>query len=218
MTVTRRSFTIGADTPRKRQKEATRERILQSARQLFSEHDYEATTMQKIARAAKVSSGNVFVHFDSKADVLATLMHEDIVALDQLIAKRLPRRGAVRSRLVKLFELFLDHVVPTERLLRTLLAYSWNWDENWEALFEGCISIRRQQVRAILEAGIQSGEIRPEADLDAFGTCIFGVAEQLFKAARFHGYDRKLFLEQADRALGVLLGGVATARPVANRR
>lgn len=70
----------------------------------------------------------------------------------------------------------------------------------------------KQQVRAILESGIQAGEIRPEADLDAFGVCIYGVAETLFKAARFHGYDRKLFLDQADRALGVLLAGVGTAR------
>jgi AcrR family transcriptional regulator len=213
MTVTRRSFTIGPDTLRKRQKEATRERILHCARQLFSEHGYEATTMQTIARAAKVSSGNVFVHFDSKADVLATLMHEDIVALDQLIAKRLPRRGTVRSRLLKMFELFLDHVLPTERLIRTLVAYSWNWDENWEALFEGSTAIRKHQIRGILEAGIQSGEIRPDADLDAFGVCVFGIAEQLFKVARFHGYDKKLFLGQVDRSLQVLLNGVGTGRP-----
>ena len=212
MTITRRSFTIGAHTPRKLQKEATRERILQAARQLFSEHGYEASTMQKIAHAARVSSGNVFVHFDSKADVLATLMHDEILALDLLIAKRLPRRGTVRSRLLKVFELFLDYVMPSERLLRTLMAYSWSWDDKWEALFEGSIAVRRHQVQAILERGIESGEIRPDADLEAIEICIFSVAETVFKTARFYDYDRKRFLGQVDRVLEVVLDGMCTKR------
>lgn len=213
MTITRRSFTIGAHTPRKRQKAATRERILQAAKQLFAEHGYEAATMQKIAQASGLSTGNVFVHFPSKADVLATLMHEDIAALDQLIAKQVPRRGTVRNRLLKVFGVFLDYVVPTERLLRTLVAYSWSWDEHWEARFEGSIAIRKKQIQTILEDGIRSGEIRADADVEAVGICIFGIAETLFKAARFYGYDRSRFLDQADRALGVLLAGVGVVRP-----
>jgi AcrR family transcriptional regulator len=209
MTVTRRSFTIGAHTRRKQQKAATRERILQAAKELFAEHGYEATTMQKIAQATGFSAGSVFVHFPSKADVLATLMHEEIAALDRLIAKRVPRRGTVRARLLKVFGVFLDYAVPTERLLRTLMAYSWSWDEHWEARFEGSIAIRRQQIQAILEDGIRSGEIRTDADLEAVGICVFGIAETLFKAARFYGYDRKRFLDQADRSLRALLGGVS---------
>jgi AcrR family transcriptional regulator len=213
MTITRRSFTIGAHTPRKRQKAATRERILQAAKQLFAEHGYEAATMQRIAQASGLSTGNVFVHFPSKADVLATLMHEDIAALDQLIAKQVPRRGTVRNRLLKVFGVFLDYVVPTERLLRTLVAYSWSWDEHWEARFEGSIAIRKKQIQTILEDGIRSGEIRADADVEAVGICIFGIAETLFKAARFYGYDRSRFLDQADRALGVWRAGVGAVRP-----
>jgi len=89
------------------------------------------------------------------------------------------------------------------------MAYSWSWDEHWEALFEGSIAIRRQQIETILEDGIRSGEIREDADLEAVGICIFGIAETLFKAARFYGYDRKRFLDQADRSLRVLLEGAS---------
>jgi AcrR family transcriptional regulator len=209
MTVSRRSYRIGSHTRRKQQKAATRERILQAAKELFAEHGYEATTMQKIAQATGLSAGNAFVHFPSKADVLATLMHEDIAALDRLIARRVPRRGTAHARLLKVFGVFFDYVLPTECLLRTLMAYSWSWDEHWEARFEGSIAIRRQQVQAILEDGVRSGEMREDADLEAVGICIFGVAETLFKAARFYDYDRRRFLDQADRALRVLLEGSA---------
>jgi hypothetical protein len=49
--------------------------------------------------------------------------------------------------------------------------------------------------------------------VEAVGICIFGLAETLFKAARFHGYDGSRFLDRADRALGVLLAGVGVVRP-----
>ncbi len=212
MTVIRRSFKIGPNTRRKQQKAATRERILQAARELFAEHGYDATTMQKIAHATELSTGNVFVHFPSKADVLATLMHDDIAALDEIMANAMPLRGTMHARLLKMFGLFLDQAVPTERLLRALLAYSWSWDEQWERRFEGGIVIRRQHVRRVLEDGVLAGELRQEADLETLGVCVVGIAETLFKSARFHAYDRRRFLEQADRALQILLeGAVATA-------
>lgn len=221
MTVSRRSFTIGAHTRRKQQKAATRERILQAAKELFAKHGYEATTMQRIAQATGLSTGNAFVHFPSKADVLATLLHDDIAALDELMAKGIPPRGTVRARLLGMFGIFLDYAVPTERLVRTLMAYSWSWDEHWEERFEGSIALRRQQVRRILEDGTRAGELRVDADLEALGVCIFGIAETLFKAARFYGYDRHRFLDQADRALRALLEGataVASAAEMAASR
>ncbi|MFO1206192.1 MAG: TetR/AcrR family transcriptional regulator [Burkholderiales bacterium] len=217
MTVTRRSFKIGPHTRRKIQKAATRQRILKAAKQLFADHGYEATTMQKIAQATHLSAGNVFVHFPSKADVLATLMHDDIDSLDQLLAKGVPPRGTVRTRILKMFAIFVDFAVPTERLLRTLMAYSWSWDEHWEERFEGSIAIRRHQVRKILEDGVLAGELRNDADLEAIGLCVFSIVETIFKAARFYGYDRRRFLNQADRALRTVIEGALAAPSRAQR-
>jgi AcrR family transcriptional regulator len=45
---------------RKSQKEATRQRVLDAARDLFETQGYEETTVREIARRAEVAVGSVF--------------------------------------------------------------------------------------------------------------------------------------------------------------
>jgi AcrR family transcriptional regulator len=50
--------------------EATEERIVAAATELFIEHGYRGTTMSDVARAAGVSDRTVYVRFATKADLL----------------------------------------------------------------------------------------------------------------------------------------------------
>lgn len=49
--------------------QATRERILEAAAQLFLEQGFEATSVNAIARAAQVSVPSLYWHFESKTDI-----------------------------------------------------------------------------------------------------------------------------------------------------
>jgi AcrR family transcriptional regulator len=51
-------------------KTQVREAILQGAFELFSKHGYAATTLSEVARTAGVSSGNIYIYFESKLDIL----------------------------------------------------------------------------------------------------------------------------------------------------
>ncbi|WP_070965718.1 TetR/AcrR family transcriptional regulator [Vibrio sonorensis] len=51
-------------------RQLTRQKILDTAWQLFAEQGYEVTTTRQIARAARVADGTVFSHFPSKLDML----------------------------------------------------------------------------------------------------------------------------------------------------
>ncbi|MEU6646420.1 TetR family transcriptional regulator [Saccharomonospora sp. NPDC046836] len=53
-------------TSRAEQRRQTEARILATARQLFSEHGYDRTTIRAVARAAKVNPGLVMHYFGSK--------------------------------------------------------------------------------------------------------------------------------------------------------
>lgn len=57
-------------TPRRRDPEAKRARVMAAARELFAERGYGATTTADVARHAGVSEGIVFHHFGSKAELL----------------------------------------------------------------------------------------------------------------------------------------------------
>src|SRR5258706_4293810 len=59
-----------AGMPRRRDPEAKRARLMASARELFAERGYAATTTADVARHAGVSEGIVFHQFGSKARLL----------------------------------------------------------------------------------------------------------------------------------------------------
>ena len=56
-----------------RKKEDVRDAILASSFELFRDHGYNETTIPAIARAAGISTANVYVYFKSKLDILFTI-------------------------------------------------------------------------------------------------------------------------------------------------
>src|SRR4051812_27377475 len=64
----------GPIPPRQSQKEATRQRVVASAHELFDTHGYQGTTIREIARHAGVSVGSVFTTFASKGEILSEVM------------------------------------------------------------------------------------------------------------------------------------------------
>src|SRR6185436_19894795 len=59
-------------------KSATRQRILQAARRLFSDNGFDSTTTRDIALAADIATGTLFNYFPTKEAVLASLAAEAI--------------------------------------------------------------------------------------------------------------------------------------------
>jgi AcrR family transcriptional regulator len=54
----------------------TRERLLAAAADVFARNGYDGTRVAEIAKAAKVSNGALYAHFDSKAELLAAALRE----------------------------------------------------------------------------------------------------------------------------------------------
>lgn len=63
-------------------KAATRQRILDAARQLFARGSYETSTTRDIAEAAGIAAGTLFNYFPTKEAVLAALVAEAIAGVD----------------------------------------------------------------------------------------------------------------------------------------
>lgn len=60
-------------TTRAEQAENTRRRILETARQLFAEHGYDATSLQSIADTLGITKANVYYYFRTKAAILEAI-------------------------------------------------------------------------------------------------------------------------------------------------
>jgi AcrR family transcriptional regulator len=62
--------------PRDHDSAATRERLVDVARQLFAKDGYEATTNRSIAQASGITSGAIYHYFDSKAELYAAVYEQ----------------------------------------------------------------------------------------------------------------------------------------------
>ncbi|MFD0468676.1 TetR/AcrR family transcriptional regulator [Nonomuraea thailandensis] len=89
---------------RPRDREATRERILQAARTLFGEQGYEQVTVRMIAAAAEANIALVGRYFGSKAGLFAAVLQgeptfgELFTGRPEELARRLAEYAAQRMR------------------------------------------------------------------------------------------------------------------------
>jgi AcrR family transcriptional regulator len=71
------------------QKEDARERLLAAAAKLFAERGYRAASVDDVATEAGFSRGAVYWHFDSKEDLLHTLIDERVRKRTEVLLARL---------------------------------------------------------------------------------------------------------------------------------
>ena len=144
-------------------KSEVRDAILAGAFRLFSAHGYAATTLAAIAKAAKVSPGNVYIYFGSKLEILYAIydpwLRARIEKLElELAAIRSPR-NRVRRLLVALWREipaeengFLNNIMqaisvtdPSEGYRSTLVR--WLEGRVDELILESLPAERRRRLR-----------------------------------------------------------------------
>lgn len=67
---------------RRNKSEATKKKILEAARELFSINGYNGVSVDDIVIKANVSKGSFYVHFDSKNSIIAFFISEYIKTVD----------------------------------------------------------------------------------------------------------------------------------------
>ena len=71
----------------KRKKSEKRDQILDAARKLFLERGYASTRMEDIARDADLAIGTLYLYFENKNEIYASLCEDGLAILDNLFAK-----------------------------------------------------------------------------------------------------------------------------------
>jgi AcrR family transcriptional regulator len=85
-----------------RKKEGVRGAILEAAFRLFRDHGYSETSIPAIARAAGISTANVYVYFKSKLDILFTVYEPWLQKRLDLLDRSLRRIKSPEKRLQRL--------------------------------------------------------------------------------------------------------------------
>ncbi|MBW3599118.1 MAG: TetR/AcrR family transcriptional regulator [Planctomycetes bacterium] len=131
-------------------REATRVRILETARRLFREQGFADATLRDIAREAELATGTFFNYFPSKEDVAVALAHEAAAKAHAGFLKK--RRGdatlpedlflhiATQLRWLKPLRKFMPTVVDAGLASATL-----------DGGTPSCRRLRREQLEAVAE-------------------------------------------------------------------
>ena len=144
-----------------RDKEATRQRILEAAEEVFAEKGYHGTVVDDIVRTADTSKGGFYFHFPNKQGIFLALMEaltpRLIIATERAIAQESDPVARVDAALRTVLETFSRH----RRLSKILLIEAVGLGHGFE---EKLMDVRAQVAGVIqkyLDQAVDEGAIAP---------------------------------------------------------
>ena len=193
---------------RKSQKEATRQRVLGAARDLFETQGYEETTVREIARKAEVSVGSVFTTFSSKGDILSQVMTDRLDGLYAELDRVIPSlRGSTADRLRSMFAIHFAFETRRTKLFLAHIAAAYDWRLGAGARPYGKTPRLRLIVRDCLTDGVARGDVAPDADLDVVVDALMAIYAWTYRLAAWEGADGVAMSAVFDRQVGLIAEG-----------
>jgi AcrR family transcriptional regulator len=192
------------------QKEATRQRVLASAKSLFAVHGYQGTTIRDIARDANVSVGSVFTAFASKGVILSEVMEARIEPLYAELDRVMPHlHGPTVDRLKTLFAIHIQFEMQIPRLFLSHIAAAYDWTLSPDAKPFGRNARLKGGVADCLAKGVADGDIRADVNLDDVVALIISAFAWTFRLAITQNADAKAMIAVMDRQISLIVEGLA---------
>lgn len=191
-------------------KQATRDRVLAAARDLFEEVGYEEATIREIARRAGVSVGSVFTTFSGKAEILSQVMDDRLAALYAELDQVVPHlRGLTVDRLRSIMAVHYGFETRRLRLFVAYIGASFGWSPGEAVTPLGHNPRLRGMLADTLRGGMERGDVRPDADVDTFVDTLLGAYVWNYRLASYDAAEPGRLIELMDRQIGLLFDGVA---------
>jgi AcrR family transcriptional regulator len=100
----------------------SRQEILRAAARLFQQRGYDATSMNDVAAALKLSKGGLYHHFQSKDEILFEIMNHAMEITQELVMAPVRRIVGPEERLRALIRLHIEVVLsPRDREITVML-------------------------------------------------------------------------------------------------
>ncbi len=203
------NLTAGATPARASQKQATRERVVAAARELFVTHGYQGTTIREIARHAGVAVGSVFTTFASKAEILSEVMLARIEPLYAELDQVMPHlRGPTVDRLRTMFAIHISFEHGNVRLFLSHVAAAYDWTQSPGARPYGNNARLKAFVRDCLFKGVEDGDVRADVDADDVVDLIMAAYAWIWRLVITRNLDVAGLIVVMDRQIGLIVEGL----------
>ncbi len=162
-----------------------RERILDVAKQVFTRRGGESS-MDEIAKRAKIGPGTLYRHFPSRDDLLAAVYISEIEKLGEA-QRKLSAEMAPVDALRAWMLMFIDYIRAKKIIAPALDAMVGGPSR----VYQQSTRIMEEAANALASRAVASGDLRPDVDPMDLLRAIYGVSsvgstdEGLEKARRF---------------------------------
>jgi AcrR family transcriptional regulator len=195
---------------RQSQKEATRNRVILAARELFDAQGYQGTTVREIARQAGVSVGSVFTTFASKGEILSQIMQDRLDGLYLELDRVMPHlRGSTADRLCTMFSIHFSFEAQRMRLFLAHIAAAYDWTLPAAATPFGKTPRLQEIIRECLTKGVAEGDVDPAVDHQEIIDLLMSAYAWTYRLAVWDGAGADTLTAVMDRQIGLIAAGFA---------
>lgn len=149
-----------------------RAELVAVAARLFSERGYHGTSMQDLGTELGIQRGSLYAHIGSKEELLLDVVED---GADRFLDRGQCALEGGGSAAERLRALLIGHIETATQHLEASTVFLNEWRYLSPGLRDHIQAKRdsyEQMVRAIVEAGIASGEFRADADIHFAATLV----------------------------------------------
>jgi AcrR family transcriptional regulator len=193
---------------RRSQKEATRQKVLTAARELFDTHGYQGATVRDIARHAGVAVGSVFTTFASKGEILSEVMQSRLDGLYGELDRVMPHlRGSTADRLRTMFAIHFNFEAQHVRLFLSHIAAAYDWTLPPGARPYGRTPRLQEIIVECLAKGVEDGDVCGEAHLQEIVDLLMAAYAWTYRLVVTKGLNAQECTAVMDRQIGIIAEG-----------
>ena len=193
---------------RQSQKEATRNRVIVAARELFDAQGFQGTTIRDIAKQAGVSVGSVFTTFASKGEILSQVMQDRLDGLYEELDRVMPHlRGSTADRLCTMFSIHFSFEAQRMKLFLAHIAAAYDWTLPAAATPFGKTQRLQDIIRECLVKGVVEGDVDPAVDHQEIIDLLMSAYAWTYRLAVWDAADADTMTAVMDRQIGLIAAG-----------
>ena len=136
-----------------------RERLLESAKRLFSQRGYYATSVEDIVESAGLSKGAFYFYFKSKEELFKILVEEMHLNIVKRLESFLERDLPLEDALIEHAKVFLEDIYQNRHIAQIFLFQLVGTNEEFRELYYTKIAHLRELLTKMVDRAIQRGEI-----------------------------------------------------------
>ncbi|MBD3219041.1 MAG: TetR family transcriptional regulator [candidate division Zixibacteria bacterium] len=163
-----------------------RRSIIKAAEGLFAKSGFHGTDVDLIAKSAGVSKGSVYNYFDSKEEILMSVIEEGVNELDRQMKKYIRPLSDPIEKIKKGIEFYIKFLEKREPLFRVLTGDRISLRMDLKKRFHMNMFARIEHAQIMIAEAIKDGKLK-KVDPYVAATCLIGMIDSLFLRVVYEG-------------------------------